>query len=381
MTSDWLFWIAGGLLGIAGLWLAYWALCFDRAKGRKRCPKCWYNMQSAEGLRCPECGHTPKRERKLLKTRRRWRWAFLSGLLLLGSFSLEVVPSLRSSGWRRMSPTTLLVLHAYFADDQDSFRWVKHGGGTFYGYGIVIYDADEEKLADWQWRLMMAHALKRLEKSPVGSPDYEIIDYLSGCPPYAGLAIESLSASLAESADRAALTVILLLHRSTWPSCLSTEDPAVWVNTLIDTLKRVDTKSKGTMVGVLGHSGPDAVIVLPHLLALLEEEDVDLRVAVAQFLADIVIGILGNWWQFDITTREPKSRITRLLTQAGTSFEKIVEVLTELLESDESEEVQLAAAISLCQLGEGTPQAHEVILDHLIRPWTPRKNNLRFAVL
>ena len=69
MTSDWIFWIAGGLLGIAGLWLAYWALLSDRAKGRKRCPKCWYNMQGAESLRCPECGHTAKSERKLRKTR------------------------------------------------------------------------------------------------------------------------------------------------------------------------------------------------------------------------------------------------------------------------------------------------------------------------
>ena len=50
MTIDWLFWIGGGLLGLSGLWLCYWAMFADRAKGRKRCPKCWYNMQAAENL-------------------------------------------------------------------------------------------------------------------------------------------------------------------------------------------------------------------------------------------------------------------------------------------------------------------------------------------
>ena len=130
MISDWLFWLAGGLLGIAGLWLAYWSLLSDRAKGRKRCPKCWYNMQGAEGLRCPECGQTAKGERKLLKTRRHWRWALLAVVLLLGSFSLEAVPKFQGSYWRLNCSTTLLLLLAYCTDDDESFWYVQLRSGA-----------------------------------------------------------------------------------------------------------------------------------------------------------------------------------------------------------------------------------------------------------
>lgn len=124
MTTNWLFWIGGGVVGVAGLWLCYWALIADRAKGRKRCPKCWYNMQAAENLCCPECGKTVKTERKLLKTRRRWRWAFFALLILLGSYILEVTPIYRKSDWRENSSNSLLVLHAYIFDDPESFEIV-----------------------------------------------------------------------------------------------------------------------------------------------------------------------------------------------------------------------------------------------------------------
>lgn len=32
------------------------ALLWDRARGRRRCPKCWYDMSGVDSLRCPECG-------------------------------------------------------------------------------------------------------------------------------------------------------------------------------------------------------------------------------------------------------------------------------------------------------------------------------------
>ena len=71
MDSSWLFSGSGFVLGMAGLWLIYWFLLADRAQGRKRCPKCWYDMSSADSLSCPECGNDAKREADLLNTRRR----------------------------------------------------------------------------------------------------------------------------------------------------------------------------------------------------------------------------------------------------------------------------------------------------------------------
>jgi hypothetical protein len=50
MFADWLFWGLGGALALAGLWLQYWSLFADRARGRRRCPKCWYDMSGTEGM-------------------------------------------------------------------------------------------------------------------------------------------------------------------------------------------------------------------------------------------------------------------------------------------------------------------------------------------
>ncbi|MFH1748846.1 MAG: hypothetical protein ABIG44_17570 [Planctomycetota bacterium] len=68
----------GAVLGIlGGLALAGWALFSDRSHGIPRCPKCWYLMIGATGLRCPECGHVVAETGEFYHTRRRWRWACL----------------------------------------------------------------------------------------------------------------------------------------------------------------------------------------------------------------------------------------------------------------------------------------------------------------
>jgi hypothetical protein len=72
---DWICHLAGWTIGAAGMVLLLWALFWDRSRGRRRCPKCWYDMAGVPGLRCPECGKEAKSERQLSATRRRWRWA------------------------------------------------------------------------------------------------------------------------------------------------------------------------------------------------------------------------------------------------------------------------------------------------------------------
>ena len=56
-----MFFIVNALVGVAGtlggLTLATWAFFSDRSRQIPRCPRCWYLMIGATGLRCPECGH------------------------------------------------------------------------------------------------------------------------------------------------------------------------------------------------------------------------------------------------------------------------------------------------------------------------------------
>jgi hypothetical protein len=88
---NWVFEAAGGVVSLGGLLLILAALFRDRPRGRRRCPKCWYNLSGTPGtLKCSECGHEAKREKRLLRTRRRW-WRAAAGLLLLGAGGVTIV--------------------------------------------------------------------------------------------------------------------------------------------------------------------------------------------------------------------------------------------------------------------------------------------------
>jgi len=60
-----------GVGALVTLILLAWALPGDRARGRRRCPKCWYDMAGTPGLVCPECGKDARREARLGRARRR----------------------------------------------------------------------------------------------------------------------------------------------------------------------------------------------------------------------------------------------------------------------------------------------------------------------
>lgn len=75
--------VAGLVAALVGAVVAAWGLAGDRARGRRRCGRCWYDMGAVVGLKCPECGRDAKGERDLRRTRRRWRWVIV-GVLLVG---------------------------------------------------------------------------------------------------------------------------------------------------------------------------------------------------------------------------------------------------------------------------------------------------------
>lgn len=82
-TVDWLSWTGAGALALAALLVGGWAFLWDRSRGRRRCPRCWYDMAATPGLRCPECGREAISERALSRTRRRYRTAAAALVLLL----------------------------------------------------------------------------------------------------------------------------------------------------------------------------------------------------------------------------------------------------------------------------------------------------------
>lgn len=153
------------MLGVVTLAWLVWCLKGDRARGRKRCPRCWYDLGPQatpavlEGLkqnglwsrlrrarawrqdaalgescgvraeenaragsagplggrapgafvRCPECGATVTRVRQLKRTRRRPRLALLAVLPVLIGSQIAMFPLRPDKGWTRWVPTTVLM--------------------------------------------------------------------------------------------------------------------------------------------------------------------------------------------------------------------------------------------------------------------------------
>ena len=160
MNIDILFRGSGLLLGLVGLWLIYWFLLADRAKGRKRCPKCWYDMPSADSLRCSECGNEAKREADLLKTRRRWNGLWLCVLVFLAAGYLWIQPKVKQDGWVSVLPNTALILclklennQAFFAElDRRTQTDVSNLYPDSDSTGLLV--TDSESLYQWQWRFI-----------------------------------------------------------------------------------------------------------------------------------------------------------------------------------------------------------------------------------
>jgi len=110
---DWVFWALAITLALLALALLAWSLFWDRARGRKRCPKCWYDMSApatdGDQLTCPECGRTTKTAAHLTRTRRRWRFAALALVLALGAAVSAGWPRAQQRGWLSFVPTPVVI--------------------------------------------------------------------------------------------------------------------------------------------------------------------------------------------------------------------------------------------------------------------------------
>lgn len=102
--------IIGGSVGVFGIFMIIMAFVGDRARGRVRCPKCWYDMNDASGLQCPECGLVAK-DAEQFSTARRPKWAFILGFLLFitGAYPVVLNKKIAKHGPLVMIPTWVLM--------------------------------------------------------------------------------------------------------------------------------------------------------------------------------------------------------------------------------------------------------------------------------
>jgi hypothetical protein len=88
--------------------LAIWAWLGDGRNNLRRCSRCWYDMGTVSGLRCPECGHTARTEAHLHRSKRRttWMWASCAGLVLIAGWGLVRLPQ---GGWASVMPRPVVA--------------------------------------------------------------------------------------------------------------------------------------------------------------------------------------------------------------------------------------------------------------------------------
>ncbi len=128
--TAWLFAVGAWALGVAGGLLLLWAIWGDWARGvvgrfrtgarRRRCPKCWYDMGGVQTLTCPECGCDAKRERRLLRSRRRWLLTLPALVLLLLANVVRLGPVMQRDGWAAGVPTIALIVMTPWLDAESA---------------------------------------------------------------------------------------------------------------------------------------------------------------------------------------------------------------------------------------------------------------------
>lgn len=98
------------ILALIGAALLLRWIIGDRSRGRRRCPRCWYDMAGIDATTCPECGRTARSERALFRTRRRPRW-LLAGIAIvsLTAYTATTAQARRNENWTRYVPTTLFL--------------------------------------------------------------------------------------------------------------------------------------------------------------------------------------------------------------------------------------------------------------------------------
>lgn len=82
---------------------------FDPSRGRRRCPKCWYDLSATKGSLCPECGRETAKESRFYRTRRKPGLFWLAAALAPCAYAVFKIPAVRATGPFALMPTTLLI--------------------------------------------------------------------------------------------------------------------------------------------------------------------------------------------------------------------------------------------------------------------------------
>lgn len=260
MSPTWIHWFAWGTAGVfaaAGAAMLVAGLFRDRSRGRRRCPKCWYDMAALPGLRCPECGGEAAEERRLLRTRRHARPVVLGLLLLIAAWVSPRLPRAVRDPWSILPMPVLLLMLRIHDDDAESV-YSRASGLAKPGDGLTTWE-----------KLLLARACARKLRERVGVLEADVTSRFR-VNSFGSATGWSLDASMAQ-----AMWVLGQLGEQARPG----------VPVLVELARGRDPIVRRQAVEALGAIGPVTEEVRDVLLACLEDRD---RAVVATALSAIV---------------------------------------------------------------------------------------------
>lgn len=165
----WLSYLIGGCLAVLGLGVVLFAMFKGRSRGRKRCPRCWYDMSASPTLLCSECGRTARSPRHLLKTRRRWRLAVVGMMVVLLGGATAVGPAAYTGKWVEYTPASVLNFGLSFFDAEAEREYNNTFGGQVPLLGTTpliggLFTSPKSTQSVWKQLLIARHCANRMNR-------------------------------------------------------------------------------------------------------------------------------------------------------------------------------------------------------------------------
>lgn len=259
----------GGLSLLIGLALLASALIGDRARGRRRCPGCWYDLAGTPGMRCPECGREARRERALYRTRRRPARFILAFAVLLAGLALVAVPAFTGGSWVRAVPTTVLVWSF-----PTCTRIIEDPTSAIAPTAEKLLDEIQRRaeigpLWHWQRRALVRHSVAVYERTTAKAPQLYAYRQLYDSSAFVGEHVPRLlDIAAARNYGDADLLSLALSHSREW---LPDRDAVIErLFTALDSGK-LKKLSRISTINMLIHLKADGKRLLPHIVAGIEE--------------------------------------------------------------------------------------------------------------
>jgi hypothetical protein len=152
----------------------------DRARGRRRCPRCWYDLSAAASRICSECGYEVRRDRQYFRTRRHWRAAMLGILAALAGMCIHYASIVSRVGYIKALPTIGYIAALPHLHSKNQFSEIRdrleEGDMRLWEYWLLSWrchgmlDRNENKASILRTLHLLSDMQYRFNVYPVAKP-------------------------------------------------------------------------------------------------------------------------------------------------------------------------------------------------------------------